>query len=168
MDGRVPPFNRIPVSICLIDTSILCEFLQIPNLCESFEGVDAQMQLKVEARESLLLPMSTILETGNHIGQNGDGHQRRDAANRFIDLVRDAIDGRTPFTPTPFFEPEALRNWLGEFPDWAMRTNSKGKGSGLGDLTIVKEWERQCALNRSRRVYIWSTDEHLSTYDRQP
>jgi hypothetical protein len=153
------------LSICLLDTTILCHYLQVPNLCESFVEVEAEMKRKVEARETLLLPMSTILETGNHIGQNGDGQERRGAAGRFVLLVHAAIDGKTPFTPTPFFEPEALRSWLDEFPDWAMRTDDKGKGSGLADLTIVKEWDRQRALNPGRRVYIWSTDRHLSSYD---
>ncbi len=148
------------MSICLIDTSILCEFLAIPNLCGSYAEVEAEMRRKIRRRESLLLPMSTILETGNHIGQNGDGRQRRSIAESFVQLIQQAIRGETPFTPTPFFESEALLKWLGEFPDWAMR------GSGLADLTIAKEFERQCALNRMRRVYIWSKDADLSSYDR--
>jgi hypothetical protein len=148
------------VSICLLDTSILCEILQVPKKCGSHEEIYAQMQEKIET-ESLLLPMSSILETGNHIGQNGDGRQRRDAAIRFVRFVHEAIDGETPFTPTPFFEPEVLRNWLGEFPDWANR------GAELGDLTIMKEFERQCALNPLRLVYIWSLDGHLSAYRRE-
>lgn len=154
------------MSVCLIDTSILCEFLQVPNLCESYAEVEAEMSRKIEGRESLLLPMSTLIETGNHIGQNGDGRQRRSVAQRFVDLVQQAIRGETPFTPTPFFEPEVLLQWIGEFPDWAMRTDSKGRGSGLADLTIAKEFERQCALHRMRRVYIWSSDAHLSSFDR--
>ena len=153
------------MSVCLVDTSILCEILQVPNKCGNHKEISAQMQHKLET-DSMLVPISAIIETGNHIGHNGDGHQRRDAAARFVDFVRDAIAGNPRFIPTPFFEPEILRDWLEGFPDWAMRTDSKGKGSGLGDLTIVKEWERQCALNRGRRVYIWSTDQHLSAYDR--
>ncbi len=77
-------------------------------------------------------------------------------------MIQQAIRGETPFTPTPFFEPEDLLGWLNDFPSWA------GLGSGLADLTILKEFEKQCALNPSRRVYIWSTDVHLSGYDRQP
>jgi hypothetical protein len=156
------------LSVCLLDTTILCHLLKVPNLCEGFADVTDEVARKVESRETLLLPMSVIVETGNHIGQNGDGRERREAAERFVRLVHDAIEGRTPFTPTPFFEPEALRTWLAEFPDWAMRTDDRGKGSGLADLTIVKEWERQCALNPTRRVYIWSMDGHLSSYDRRP
>lgn len=156
------------MSICLLDTTILCEILEIPNLCRDSKAVLTQMKHKVEARESLLLPMSSIIETGNHIGQNGDGHQRRAAALRFVSLVQDAIDGKSPFTPTKFFEPEALREWLNEFPDWVKRSNAKGKGSGLGDLSILKEWESLCRLHRKRLIYIWSLDAHLSSYRRQP
>jgi hypothetical protein len=151
------------VSICLVDTSILCEILRIPNKCENHRQIYAQMQRKVKT-ESLLLPMSVIIETGNHVGQNGDGRQRRKAARDFVELIQKAIRGMLPFTPTPplYSEQESLLEWLREFPDWA------GRGSGLGDLTILKEFERQCFLNPGQRVYIWSTDEHLSSYDRPP
>jgi hypothetical protein len=150
------------VSVCLLDTSILCEILEVPTRCDNRAVVLAQMEEKVKGRESLLLPMSAIVETGNHIGQNGDGRQRRAAADRFVGLVQQAIRGKTPFTPTPFFETDALLEWLAHFPDWAMR------GAGLADLTIAREFERQCALHRQRRVYIWSLDEHLSSYNREP
>ena len=150
------------MSVCLVDTSILCEILQVPNKHGNYEEIYNLMTRKIEERESLLLPMSAILETGNHIGQNGDGRQRRTTAERFVDFIRQAIRGDTPFTPTPFFEAEPLLEWLGEFPDWA------GRGSGLADLTILKEFERQCALNRARRIYIWSLDGHLSFYDHKP
>jgi hypothetical protein len=124
------------------------------------------MEQKIARKERLILPVSAIIETGNHIGQNGDGHQRRTTAENFVELIQQAIREETPFTTTPFLKREDLEEWLADFPDWAMRTDDKGKGSGLADLTIVKEWERQRALNPGRRVYIWSTDRHLSSYDR--
>jgi hypothetical protein len=148
--------------ICLIDTSILCEFLEVPNRCGGAAEIAAEMRRKVERRETLLLPMSSILETGNHIGQCGDGRQRRAAAERFVELVGQAIRGATPFTPTPFFEPEQLLTWLQKFPDWV------GHGSGFADLTIVQEFLHQRALNPQRRVYIWSLDRHLSSFDFTP
>jgi hypothetical protein len=57
---------------------------------------------------------------------------------------------------------EALRHWLPEFPDRATAA------IGFGDLSIIKEWERQCALNAARRVFIWSVDGHFDGYDRTP
>ena len=73
--------------------------------------VAADLKRKVQRGESLLLPLTAVLETGNHIGQNKDGHQRRAAAQRFIGFVRDAIQGETPFVPTPLRSPEA--GWSG-------------------------------------------------------
>jgi predicted ATPase len=35
------------------------------------------------------------------------------------------------------------------------------------DLSIQKEWARQCELHPLRRVYIGSLDAHLSSYDRE-
>jgi len=52
--------------------------------------------------------------------------------------------------------------WLDEFPDSAMR------GVSIGDLTIIKEYERQCELHPTRRVLIWSLDDDLQGYDRAP
>jgi hypothetical protein len=156
------------VSICIVDTSIFCNLLSVPNRCQQREVVFAQFREKLKAHETLLLPMTTVLETGNHIGQNGDGHERRHAAMRFAEQVRLALDGKSPFIPTRFLTRESLVKWLDEFPHWTLRSDSKGKGSGLGDLSIVKDFEQQCELSRGHRVYIWSLDEHLASYDRAP
>ena len=156
------------MSICLVDTSILCELLRIPNMCSDHVPHVEDFKRRIKADERFLLPMATILETGNHIGQNGDGGERRKAARRFIDLVTQAIEGTNPFTATPFVTPEALVLWLKEFENWAKRSDAKGKGSGLGDLSIYHEWLHQCARHPRRRVYIWSKDVHLSSCDRKP
>ena len=150
------------MSICIVDTSILCEILEIPSKCGSFEEIAANLARKVQDREWLLLPQTAVLETGNHIGQIGNGHQRREAAQRFIQFVHDALHGKNPFVPTPFAESGVWLEWLEEFPGWAWQ------GSGWGDLTILKEFHRQCGLNPHRRVYIWSLDGHLSSYRREP
>jgi hypothetical protein len=156
------------VSVCIVDTSIFCNLLAVPNRCQQRADVLSQFEEKVAAKETLLLPMTTILETGNHIGQNGDGNQRRQAAIRFTAQVRLALDGKSPFVPTRFLTRESLVKWLEEFPNWTVRSDSKGKGSGLGDLSIVKDFDQQCLLSPSHRVYIWSLDGHLSSYDRPP
>ncbi len=104
------------MSVCLIDSSILCEILRVPTKCGNHEAVYAEMAGKIKM-ESLLLPMSAIIETGNHIGQNGDGRQRRSTAQRFLQFVKQAIQGDSPFTPTPLFkDQEALLEWLERVP----------------------------------------------------
>ncbi|WP_205519574.1 hypothetical protein [Pyxidicoccus caerfyrddinensis] len=156
------------MSICIVDTSIFCNLLSVPNRCQQRDAVLVQLREKLKAKETLLLPMTTILETGNHIGQNGDGNERRRAAKQFAEQVKLALDGGSPFIPTRFLTRESLAKWLDDFPNWTLRSDSRGKGSGLGDLSIVKDFEQQCELSRGHRVYIWSLDEHLASYDRAP
>lgn len=150
------------MTICIIDTSIFCELLDLPTMNERRAVVQRELKRKERAREWLLLPSATILETGNHIGQIRDGRLRRARASDFAATVRRAIEGDLPFTPITAISSDDLRVWLAEFPDWAMA------GSGLGDLSIKKEYDRQCARHPKRRVYVWSLDRHLSGYDRAP
>lgn len=146
-------------SIVLVDTSIFCEILEVPSMCSRVGPTRAKLRQRFKRGEWLLLPLATIFETGNHIAQNGNGKQRRRTAERFVDQVAKAIDGSSPFKPTSPMNLDALRGWLGDFPDHAMR------GIGLADLSIIKEWERERELNTGRRVLIWSLDHHLSGYD---
>jgi hypothetical protein len=72
-------------------------------------------------------------------------------------------DSAAPWTISrPLLDPDELGRYLSEFPDHAMR------GLTLGDLSIIKEFERQCELHHARRVFIWSLDQHLGAYDRPP
>ncbi|OJH39851.1 hypothetical protein [Cystobacter ferrugineus] len=156
-------------NVVLIDTSVLCEVLAVPSLNSNPSKFQKELTEKIGSGDTLLLPMTSILETGNHIGQCAmNGQIRRRVAQSFVLFVLRALKGELPFRPTPFFQAEELVTWLAEFPDWTMRSDAKGKGSGLGDLTIQKEWQRQCGLNPGRRVYIWSLDAQLQKYDRPP
>lgn len=156
------------MTVCLLDTTIVTCLVRVPFFEQGSDDIERELEGKVRARETLLLPMTAILETGNHIGQHGDGGTRRKVATRFVKLVSSAIAGDLPFAPTKLFDSSSLQSWLEEFPDWVMRNDSKGKGSGLGDLSIKKDFEHQCILNPSRRVYVWSVDEHLRLLDRPP
>ncbi len=149
-------------AICLIDTSIFTEVLNVPVKATKHKNIILELEKKIKSNELLFLPMATILETGNHIAQNGNGDQRYLCGERFVSQVQKALEGQSPFKPIDFLKPDELKKWLAEFPDSAKRGNS------LGDLSIIHDWERQCRLNPSRRVYIWSLDRYLSSYDRIP
>jgi len=150
------------MSIALIDTSVFCNVISVPGLNQNRDDVLEELENLLDQQTTLLLPMAAVLETGNHVAQCPGGRPRRKAAERFCEKVMEAIDGAAPWTPTPFWDLDLLCEWLGQFPDHAMR------GVGMGDLSIIKEWDRQCALNPARRVFIWSLDGHLAGYDRKP
>ncbi len=147
-------------AVCLIDTSIFVEILNIPMKANRHSQIMTDLKVKIEDSESIFLPMATILESGNHVGQNGDGCQRRACAERFVKLVKDAIEGNAPFKPLSFLDREQMFQWLDKFPNHVV------SGSGLGDLSIIQDWERECEKNPGRRVYIWTLDGHLTAYDR--
>lgn len=149
--------------ICIIDTTIFCEILQVAHKSDKQKATKVREELIAKSQsESLLLPMTTVLETGNHIGQNGDGTLRRKTAQRFVEQVKRALDGTAPFVVTPMLDRARLVALLETFPDWVQQK------SGLGDLTIRDVFDQQCALSPNRLVYIWSMDTHLQSYRHEP
>jgi len=147
-------------AICIVDSSVFCNLLRVPSKDQDHGRAMSELEAHLNAGHSLLLPLAAIFETGNHIAQSGSGQQRRRAAEAFVRQVKDAFTGESPWTPTPMGTPEEFATWLADFPDHAMR------GSGIGDLSIVKVWDRQCELHQARRVFVWSYDKHLRGYDR--
>lgn len=148
------------MTICIVDTTVFCNVLDVPGYNQHKDEALATLRDYLSKRFSLLLPLATVYETGNHIARVPDGQLRRQVATRFAEQVRLAVDGRSPWTPTPLPGPEELASWLTEFPDQAMR------GVSLADLSIIKVFQRQCQLHRARRVFIWSYDKHLHSHDR--
>ena len=67
------------MNVHFIDTSILLEILQVPNKSSSsrHKVVMEELSHMINGRDTLILPFATIIETGNHISQNGDGQQKR-------------------------------------------------------------------------------------------
>ncbi len=149
------------MSVCLVDTTVLCNIVPVPGRDQDGAAVTREFRGYIERGVNFILPMATIIETGNHVARNGDGRERRTAAKRFVALVKDAIDGNSPFSPMRFFEPEELRLWLDKFPDSAMSE------TGFGDLSIIEEFNKQRELNPRREVFIWSLDSHLQSYRQQ-
>jgi hypothetical protein len=147
-------------SVRIVDTSVLCNLLRVPNRDQEADRAVREFGRAQAARDVFLLPIAVIYETGNHIAHSPNGAKRRVVAEGFVELVRKAFEGEIPFTPTPLQNSEDMTRWLDEFPDRAMT------GMGFADLAITKVWEEQCELNQGRRVLIWSYDGHLQGYDR--
>ncbi|MBM4040607.1 MAG: hypothetical protein FJ290_19040 [Planctomycetes bacterium] len=148
------------MSFCIVDTGVFCNLIPVPGRDQDVKGVCDRFAELVRQKTTLVLPVAAILETGNLIAQCSDGNARYRTACEFMRVASQAILGETPFVPTPLFDAQALLNWLADFPQGA------AQGKGVGDLTIEKEFQRLCALYPGHRVFIWSTDHHLSGYDR--
>lgn len=148
------------MTICIVDTSVLCNVLNVPGRNDHRDVTLRTLGEYLERQFTLLLPLAAVYETGTHIAHLPDGRLRRRSAHRFADEVTRAVRGSAPWTPTPLPDGQILLEWLNDFPDAAMR------GLSLADHSIVKEFDRQCALHRARRVLVWSLDAQLRAYDR--
>lgn len=142
----------------LIDTSVMVEILNVPQKANNPQKVMAQFIRKSKAGCSFFIPFATILETGNHIAQNGDGRQKYECARHFVDLIEKSLAGITPFRVLQFFTQKDLREWLQEFP------NSAKRGESFGDFSIQKDLLRLHELSPREDISIWTLDGHLNSY----
>ncbi len=88
--------------------------------------------------------MATIIETGNHIAQNGDGGTRRKTAERFCLAVKGAFTGAAPYQPSEFPNSAEVLTWLDSYPQHAGASKSATKqseGTSFGDLSIIEEFK---------------------------
>lgn len=157
--------------IVLLDTSVYLNVLNVPTCNQEREAILQEFQTSIARGDYFLLPLAVVWETGNHIADLGDGRTRRNYAQHLVGDVKKAFDGEVPYRATHFPEREEFLGWLDAFPDITMRNKSAWKlreGASLADLSIIKEWERNCVLHPMSRVRIWSLDSDLAGYDRQP
>lgn len=147
------------MTICIVDTSILVELLNLRGLASRHDELVAELARRAAAGERFLLPVAVLVETGNHVAQIPDGGSRRRSADDFVRFATISLHGESPFTPTPLPAIADIAAWLSDFPDCAMR------GIGLADRSLIALWDAQRQLHPRRRVYIWSLDAALVGYD---
>ena len=92
----------MPRRILVLDTSILCCLLQIPGKDSAgpaddrwdHDRVRALIDRETSAASTFVLPLATIIETGNHISQ-APGN-RFAIAQRLANIMRDAAHENSP------------------------------------------------------------------------
>jgi len=106
-----------------------------------------------------VLPLATIIETGNHISQcNGD---RFKLAKSLGDIIKKVAEEETPWAAfsnqSPLWEPEQLIDLATNWPAEAAREIS------IGDFTISKVADFYA--NIGHQVEIFTGDEGLKVYE---
>ena len=147
--------------IVIVDTSVLLNVFDVPSRNQERDGVREELKRLLAAHANLLLPIAAVLETGNHIANSPNG-RRWNIATKFRDEIRKALNGESPWVPLQFPDRETLAQWMDDFPDHAIR------GVGIGDVSIIKEWEAVRRRHGNQRVRVWSLDDDLQGYDHQP
>ena len=112
----------------------------------------------------MILPFSTIIESGNHIAHISDGTKRRARAVKFKEFLEKAANNEGPWKLYGVkVEKDDLLALAEKFPDYALRYEM-----GLGDMSIIHFYEKyEEETPAVGHIMIWSTDRHLSGYEEE-
>lgn len=151
---------RMMMNVRFIDTSILLNLLGVPGKCQNREAVTAEFREIVDKGEVLILPLATIIETGNHISRIAKGDERYRVSKLFKEyLIHTAQDN----APWKFYQKgwkkENIMHLAESFEEYALQKIS------LGDLSIIYTYEQYKKETPAvGSIMIWSTDCHLCGY----
>ncbi|WP_037912525.1 hypothetical protein [Actinacidiphila yeochonensis] len=149
-----------------VDTSILCNLLGIPGKCQDRDQVVKEYQAKTRARDcDLLLPVTAIIETGNHIAQLADGRQRKDCAELFAAMLRAVVQGDAPWALNEVeWDGAHLQALLAGGRTGSTLVEHACNRLGCGDLNILIERDRYLARTSGVAATVWTLDGLLSSY----
>lgn len=152
--------------VTFLDTSVLVELVEVPGKCQRPAEIRAEFERRVRAREQFVIPITAVIETGNHIAQ-AKGH-RRPAAEALVRFIDAAVAGTAPFRlnqvgwDDTFLTELCFGNSTGQpFVDLA------GNGQmGAGDVAILVERDRFVASSAfgAGDVGIWTLERKLGAY----
>ena len=146
------------MNVRLIDTTIMLNLLGVPNRCADKDRVTDEFNEAIRNGDTLILPIATIIESGNEIAKI-KGSLRHDIAERFSMLLQKTADDEAPWSCASFEIGSAeLRHYAEHYTESAIH------GVGMGDLSIIHTFEKCIRLLPIGTIMIWSTDEHLSSY----
>lgn len=148
------------MNVRFIDTSVIANMLKIPGRCNDAESVQEEFKQVLEAKEVLILPIATIIETGNHIAHITDSNARRNIAGKFGEYLRKTAEGEAPWQ---LYGIEIDKEGLLYLADH-IEENASRK-IGIGDMSIIHAYDQyRETVPGIGRIMIWSTDTHLQGY----
>lgn len=154
--------------VLILDTSVLLCWLQVPGKETAGPDEDrwdhARIAVLVEAEtgkgSTFVLPIASLIETGNHISQAAD-NSRYERAGRLAAYLRGAADAESPWAAftdqSALWQPDQLRRLADEWPALA------AGGLSIGDATIKDVAEHYARA--SYHVEILTGDAGLKAYE---
>lgn len=144
-------------NVMILDTSILCVWLKVPGKetcgsgrsCIDFDKVDKEIKSAMDLHYTLVLPLASIIETGNHITHASQ--YRRERATALAELMTKAADEASPWAAfndqQTLWTPEGLRKLAQAWPNLAAQKLS------IGDATIAQVADRYAQMGFHVEIY---------------
>lgn len=155
------------MKVLIIDTNILCVYLKVPYMDDAgpandkwnYERVSSKITEEIANKTILVLPMATLIETGNHIAQaSGEIYAiAQDLAN-IIKKVANEEEPWAAFTSqSELWNEENLIKLADEWPSLAAQKFS------IGDTTIKNV--AKYYSDAGYQVEILTADQGLKSYE---
>lgn len=156
--------------VLIIDTSLFCVWLKVPGMEEcgtdndkwNFQRIENCIQEEIRQGTTLVLPLATLIETGNHIAQART--KRRETAQALAKIMNYAADETSPWAAFgeqfEVWESEKLKELAAEWPDKAAEKIS------IGDATIKKVGDFYA--KKGYQVEFLTADEQLKAQEPPP
>ena len=151
----------------ILDTSILCVWLKIPGLetCGpnhdrwNFDRVNNKLSDEFNNKTTFVLPLASIIETGNHIAQcRGDKYK---LVNKFVKLIKNTAEEKSPWAA--FTQQNSLWNKDGLIALAERWSETAIGGQSIGDAAIVDVARFYSEM--STQVEILTGDSGLKAYE---
>lgn len=148
-----------------IDTSVLSNLLSVPGKSQDMEKAQQDfLALQEDNSVQFVLPVTTVIETGNHIAQIKNGDMRREVAQRFGKMLESVCEREAPWVLHDFGWGESfLRSFLGGANSQRTWYDLAQERVGGGDLSILVE----ASMYQNRLQIdceIWTYDAGLRAY----
>ena len=126
--------------VLILDTSVLCCWLQVPGKEETgpvndrwnHDRINVLLEQERAKNSTFVLPIATLIETGNHIAQASK--YRFERASSLAGYLREAADAKSPWAAftdqSQLWQAENLRALADTWPHLA------NAGTSIGDATI--------------------------------
>lgn len=148
------------MNVRFIDTSVMMNLLEVPGRCSDAQFVKAEFKRAIDDEEVLIIPIATIIETGNHIAHINNGNNRRIIASKFGEYLRKTAEGEAPWQLYGVgLDKDGLLYLADHIEENALQQ------VGMGDMSIIHAYEQyKSNIPGIGRIMIWSTDKHLQGY----
>lgn len=152
------------MQVFFIDTTVFCNILPVPGRDQDRAAVMKELKVRLNLG-TLILPVTTVIETGNFIAQLSSGGQRRAAALRFVGVLELICADKAPWTLHQFAWDKAILEDLisGSGTGGTLIQQAEAK-VGAGDLTILAEMRAYARRTQAANVRVWSLDGGLAAH----
>jgi len=155
-------------NVLVLDTTVLACWLRVPRRLTcgpeddrwDYGRINNLLDAERDRRSTFVLPVATLIETGNHIAQaGGDRFQLAQGLTQILDACLDSEEPWAAFEhQAELWGADKLRRLSNEWPQLA------SQGLGIGDATI-KDVAEYYSKTGSFNVQILTGDKGLKSYE---